>query len=92
VIDFEEAVTRGREQITFCDALEQAGLGQIAHRSRFIARLLLEACDELSAERSHRVAMQAQRDRCLEILARQAAEAAAGQTIHPPHEPFLESE
>jgi hypothetical protein len=88
--DIAAAVTRARELIVFANGLEDAGHAETARRSRMVARDLLEACDELAAERSARVAIQAARDRCLAILARQAGEAAAGKTVHPRANPFLE--
>jgi hypothetical protein len=66
---------RARELITFADAVEDMGLEELARRSRLVASDLLEALNELDAERS---ASRALRERCEEqqaILGRQADQA-----------------
>jgi hypothetical protein len=63
--------------IEFCNGLEEAGLPEFARRGRVVARLLIEAVDELDAERSARRAIQERAEGCEEILRRRAGEAAA---------------
>ena len=59
-----------------CDLLaetalfDELGLGQLAARARTVARDVLELVGMLAAERSARVAMQAERDRTRDLLMR----------------------
>jgi len=62
---------------TFCDGVEEAGMTRYAQIGRTVADELRRCADELVAERSARVTIQAARDRSLAILANQAGKAAA---------------
>jgi hypothetical protein len=75
IFDLDAAVARAHELIAFADGLEDAGLIDTAHRSRVVARDLTEIADQLRAERSARSAAQANYERCLNILGRQADDA-----------------
>jgi site-specific recombinase len=65
---------RARDLIVFADAFEDAGHPQLARRSRVVAADLLRIVGELRDEQSARRAIQADRDRALQILANHAAE------------------
>lgn len=65
VIDAEAAREGALEFALFCDGAEEGGLVDYARRGRNAARALIAALDELAAERSARVAIQADRDRIL---------------------------
>lgn len=62
---------------TFCDGVEEAGMTRYAQIGRTVADELRRCADELAAERSARVTIQAARDRCLVILAEHAGQAVA---------------
>jgi hypothetical protein len=64
-----------RELLVFCDAIEEAGLPQLARRSRLVARDLLDALEQLAAERSARVALQERCERQQAILGGRADDA-----------------
>jgi hypothetical protein len=66
------AKERARELIVFCDGLDEAGLHELARRSRVVARDLLEALTELEGERSARRAIQEQRDNAVNLLGKRA--------------------
>jgi hypothetical protein len=68
-----EAATRAQELLLRTDWMDDQ---RLAAPSRQVARDLLEALDQLAAERAARIAIQADRDRCLRILERQAGKAA----------------
>jgi hypothetical protein len=65
-----------RELIAFADGLDECGFNEIGRRSRVVARDALRLAEELKAERSTRQAIQEDRDRCLQLLANHAGEAA----------------
>jgi len=65
----DRAEQGAREFIVFCDGLEEAGQRVYAQRGRVVADDLLRIAGELRAERSARVAIQAERDRLREIVA-----------------------
>ncbi len=73
----QTAATEARDLLVFAEGFDEAGHTGIARRSRVVARELLWALDALQAERSARVAIQKQRDECLQILANHAGEALA---------------
>jgi hypothetical protein len=73
----QDAVRRARELLTFADGVEEAGLVRFAQKSRVVARDALDLAEQLSAERSARVAMQAARDRCLALLMARISPSAA---------------
>lgn len=60
---------RARELITFVGGIEEAGFGQLARRSRVVARDALELLEELQVERTARQKIQADRDRLLVMAA-----------------------
>lgn len=62
---------------TFCDGIEDAGMTRYAQIGRTVADELRRCANELEAERSARIKIQVDRDRCLAILADQAGKAAA---------------
>jgi hypothetical protein len=66
---------RARELIEFCAGLDEAGLHEVARRSRMVARDVLDLADGLAAERSARVAIQEQRDRLVEFIGKRAHDA-----------------
>jgi hypothetical protein len=74
MFDLDTAVARAHELIAFCDGLEDAGQADTARRSRMVARDLIEIAEQLRAERSACSAAQANYERCLNILGRQADE------------------
>jgi hypothetical protein len=55
----ETAADRARSFLVFCDGAEDSGSVAYARRGRDLARELLEALDQLEAERSVREALQA---------------------------------
>jgi hypothetical protein len=71
-----DPLAQAREQaaslLVFLEGAEDAGGAEagpeLRRRSRLLARLALEALDDLESERSARVAIQAQRDRLLQIV------------------------
>jgi hypothetical protein len=67
-----DARRAGRAFVVFCDGAEQGGLVDYARRGRAVARLLLDAIDELEAERSVRVALQERCETQQAILGRAA--------------------
>jgi hypothetical protein len=71
----ESPVARAATFITFCDGADDMGHPEYARRGRVVARDLLRALDELAAERSARVAIQAARDEAIAILANHAHQA-----------------
>ncbi len=70
------AEQRAREAVPFAEGLDQAGFGQLAGSIRLLASDVTELLQALEAERSARVALQADRDRLLAMLAPGAADAA----------------
>ena len=66
---------RAHDLIVASDALEEAGLVRFARRSRVVARDLLTAVGEVRTERVARVAVQADRDRAVDLLAARAGAA-----------------
>jgi hypothetical protein len=63
------AAERARDLIVFCDGFDEGGLyPRFTRRARVVARDLIDALDQLDAERSARIAIQAQRDRLLGIV------------------------
>ena len=78
MVGLDEARERARALISFADGLADSGvkgLVETASRSRMVARDVLELADLVDAERSARVAAQANYARCLDVLARRAGEA-----------------
>jgi hypothetical protein len=71
--DIAEAVERARQLVEFSHGLADGGHPETARRCRVVARELIEIAAELELERSHRMAMQAARDRLLEVLERRGA-------------------
>jgi hypothetical protein len=71
----ETALIQARELIVFADGAEEAGMISYARRARVVARDLIRLAGELETERSARQKIQADRDRCLQILGNHAAEA-----------------
>jgi hypothetical protein len=67
-----DAAQCAHDLLVFCDALEEAGMPQLARRSRLVARDLLEALELLEAERSTRTALQERCRRQQAILGRRA--------------------
>jgi len=61
----------------FCDGVEDAGMTRYAQIGRTVADELHRCADELAAERSARVTIQADRDRAYALLANHAGRAAA---------------
>jgi hypothetical protein len=64
----DDARQLAEEFVVFCDGAEEGGLVEYARRGRVVARLLLEAVDELAAERSARQAFQERAERLEELL------------------------
>ncbi len=64
----DDAERRARDLIIFCDGLEHAGFADFSQRARVVARDLLKAAQDLRAERSVRVSIQAERDRLRRLL------------------------
>jgi hypothetical protein len=64
----EASRERVAEFLLFADGVEDAGLVEYARRARVVARDLDDALDELAAERSARVSIQAARDNCIALL------------------------
>jgi hypothetical protein len=60
---------RARDLIARCDGITEAGFPDLARESRYLAGELLRTLDDLAAERSARLAVQAARDRALAMLA-----------------------
>jgi hypothetical protein len=58
---------RARELLVFADGVLDAGFEQLSRRSRVVAGDLIRCIEELRAERSARVAIQAARDRLLAV-------------------------
>lgn len=56
-----ELVTRAWALLSRCGGIEEAGMPVMAAETRVLCRALLETIDELTAERSARIALQ---DRC----------------------------
>jgi hypothetical protein len=84
-----DAATRAHELLLATGLFEELGYGQLAARSRMVARDALELQDQLDAERSARRAMQADRDRLRELLISRTGEP----RLHPPRaEPDLRDE
>lgn len=63
-----EAEQRARDLISFADGCEEAGLTVYAQRARVVAGDLLQVAEDLRAERSVRVSIQAERDRLYERM------------------------
>jgi hypothetical protein len=63
-----------RSFIAFCDGIEEGGFADYAGRGRALAREHLEALEQLKAERSARLAIQAERDRFRELLLARGAD------------------
>ena len=51
--------TRAYALISRCGGIEESGMPQLAAETRYVANALLTTLDELAAERSARVALQA---------------------------------
>jgi hypothetical protein len=66
-----------RDVIAFCDGIEDASHPELARRTRSLARDYARLQRELDAERSARVAIQAQLEVALKILGEHADRAAA---------------
>jgi hypothetical protein len=69
------AEQRASELLVWCDALTEAGLAEVARRSRVVARDALELVAELAAERSAREALQERCELQQAILGRHAEQA-----------------
>lgn len=65
----ENAKRDARELLVFADGVEDAGHPELARRSRSVARDALALAASLAAERSARIAIQADRDRLLAMMA-----------------------
>jgi hypothetical protein len=83
VIELDAIVARARDLLTFADGLEEAGLPEIARRSRMVARDVLELAEELTAERSARRSSQENYERARDVIARRETGAAAGGLPNP---------
>lgn len=70
----QETVGRARDLLAFADGFGAAGGGnaELARLTRVAARDVLELVEALTGERRARIAAQADRDRCLEIIGRAA--------------------
>jgi hypothetical protein len=67
---------RARELVVFCDGFDEGGAyPEFARRARLVAGDLVEALDELAAERSARVALQARCETQQAILGKRAYDA-----------------
>lgn len=67
---------RARALIEFADGMEEVGLASAARRSRVVARDALDLAEHLATERAARQTIQAERDRCVKLLANRAGQAA----------------
>jgi hypothetical protein len=74
--DETEIERRARDLIEFADGLDDTGLHRTAGRCRIAADDLLRILADVRAERAARVKIQADRDRCLTLLADRAGQAA----------------
>jgi hypothetical protein len=68
--------TRAGGMLEFAAGLEDAGQVESARRLRAAADDLLRLAEELRAERAARQKIQEERDRCLDLLADRAGQAA----------------
>jgi hypothetical protein len=69
-----EARTRAEAILAGTNYFEALGLHELGADVRALARITLELADDVEAERSARVAIQANRDECRAIIARQGTE------------------
>jgi hypothetical protein len=74
MLDLAAAVERAHALTEFAHGLEEAGLIEVARRSRMVARDVLELAEALDAERSARRAMQANYERCMDVLSTRAGD------------------
>jgi hypothetical protein len=72
VTNLAEARARAQALLAATEYFAALGREQLSAESRVMARFVLEIADELDAERSARIAIQAARDEAVEILARRA--------------------
>jgi hypothetical protein len=67
---------RARDLVSFCDGFDEGGLyPEFTRRARLVAGDLLDTLDELAAERSARVALQARCETQQAILGKRAYDA-----------------
>jgi hypothetical protein len=64
----QQAAQLAAELIVFADGAEEAGLISYAQRARVVARETIWLAETVERERSARRAIQAARDRCMDIL------------------------
>jgi hypothetical protein len=71
-----DAERRARDLIVFADGLDDVGLHRLAGRCRVVADDCLRLCVQVAFERAARLKIQADRERCLDLLANRAGQAA----------------
>jgi hypothetical protein len=70
------ARARARELLVFCDGFDEGGgYPELTRRARLVAGDLVEALDELAAERSARVALHARCETQQQLLGKRAGDA-----------------
>jgi hypothetical protein len=78
VVGVTNVKERARDLIVFCDGFDEAArYPGFTRRARAVARDLLDALDQLDAERSARIAIQERAERLQAIVGRRADEACA---------------
>jgi hypothetical protein len=75
-----EVEQRARDLIVFAESLDDVGLHRLAGRCRVVAGDCLRLCVQVAFERTARVKIQADRDRCLALLADRAGQTARRET------------